>query len=318
MTTLSVLAQLLLFLAFAPLVNGVIKKTKARLQRRVGPPVYQPYNDLRKYFRKSMVISPNATWLFHVAPFIHGTAIMTAALILPVFGRGTGLRGVGAGTWPFGHGGGDVLLLVGLLALGRVFMALSALESGSAFGGMGSSREMAVSVFVEPTLLLTLGVFVLQAHTTNLEGMAALLAGANWAAVPGHWLAAAALLVVTVAETGRIPVDNPDTHLELTMIHEAGILEYSGPYLGLIVWAHDMKQLIMLALLAGLALPFGTVGPLWLVLPLFLAKTLLLGVLLACIEFATAKVRILKIPDLLITAAALSLLAALSLSQIGG
>ncbi len=300
--------QLLLFLVWAPVVNGVIKQTKARLQRRAGPPFWQPYADLRKYFRKEMVIAQTATWLFHTAPFVQMATVATAALLVPV-----ALPGGAPGGW------GDVVLLVGLLALGRFALALAALEPGSAFGGMGASREMAVSAFIEPTLLLTLAAWVLRTGSAGLAGMAAELAARDWAGLlPGHLLATAALLIVTVAETGRVPVDNPDTHLELTMIHEGMVLEYSGPYLGLIVWAHDVRQLLLLSLLANLAVPFGLLGPLWLSVPLYLLKTLIGGVLLAVAETATAKVRILKIPDLLITGAALAVLAVLGDLHLGG
>lgn len=302
---LKLMLQLLLFLAWAPLLNGVIKRTKARLQRRIGPPIWQPYRDLAKYFRKQMVISQSATWLFHITPFVHGAAVLGAALLAPILMNGI--------AW------GDMFLLVGLLALSRFILALASLESGSSFGGMGSSREMAISVFVEPALLLTLAVLALRTGTTGLMTIATGLAGGSWtnAAAASHLLAAGALLILTVAETGRIPVDNPDTHLELTMIHEGMVLEYSGPYLALIVWSHDIKQVIMLSLMANLALPIGLAGPLWLTLPFFLGKTLVLGILLAFIETGMAKVRILKVPDLLITATALALLAGISLG-IGG
>lgn len=300
---LSQLLTLLLFFALAPLANGVIKQTKARLQRRIGPPVWQTYADLAKLFRKEMVIADTATWLFHLAPFAHVAAVAAAAALVP--SAVPGLRG-------------DALLMVGLLALARFVLALAALEPGSAFGGMGASREMAVAVFVEPVLFLTLGVFALRTGTLDLAGMTRATAGLGGTAIPGHLLAVAALFILTIAETGRVPVDNPDTHLELTMIHEGMVLEYSGPYLGLLVWAHDVKQLIMLALLAGLALPFALTGPLWLIVPVFLLKVLLLGVILAVIETAMAKIRILKIPDLLLTGAALALLALLSDLYIGG
>lgn len=299
---LAVFLQLVLIAVWAPVVGGVIKQTKARLQRRHGPPFWQPYLDLRKLFRKEMVVATSATWLFHTAPFVHTAATLAAALLVPtVFATG-----------------GDMILVVGLLALSRFVLALAALESGSAFGGMGSSREMAVAAFVEPALLVTLGVFIIRTGTTNLAALVSDVAARGWGGlVPGQLLAAVALLVITVVETGRVPADNPDTHLELTMIHEGMVLEYSGPYLGLIVWSHDVRQLLMLSLLAGLAFPAGIFGPLWTATAVYLAKTLLLGVLLAFMETATAKVRILKIPDLLMTAAALSILAVLSDLRIG-
>lgn len=308
---MALLLQLALFFLWAPLLNGLIKRTKARLQGRVGPPVWQPYADLRKWFRKEMVISEHATWLFHAAPFVHGAGIAAAALLVPVV--------IPAGGMVAGSDWGDMFLAAGLLALARFALALAALEPGSAFGGMGSSREMAVSAFVEPALLLALVAFALRAGTAHLADMAGALATGGWQGVlPGHLLAALALLIVTVAETGRVPVDNPDTHLELTMIHEGMVLEYSGPYLGLIVWAHDVKQLLLLSLLANLALPVALPGPLWLALAAYLVKTAAFGVVLAVIETAMAKVRILRIPDLLITGAVLSLLAVLSDMRIGG
>lgn len=307
---LTLVLQLVFVLLIAPLAGGVIKVTKARLQRRVGPPVWQTYADLRKFFRKEMVIAQSASWLFHVAPFVHMAAVAAAALMVPVVLTG-------AGNLPTGWG--DMLLLVGLLALSRFSLAAAALEPGGAFGGMGSSREMAVAAFVEPALLLTLAAFTLKTGTTSLAGIATGLAAKGWVGIiPGHLLSAVALVLIVVAETGRVPVDNPDTHLELTMIHEAMVLEYSGPYLALIVWSHDVKQLLMLTLLANIALPVGTVGPLWLTLPLYLIKIVGFGVLLAFIETAMAKVRILKVPDLLMTSAALSVLAVLSDLQIGG
>ena len=320
---LAIILKAILLLLWAPFVQGAIKRTKAWLQRRHGPPVLQPFADLRKYFRKEMVVSPTATWLFHTAPFVNAAATAAAAFLVPMALVASAWPGaeaaVGAGASASAGLGGDMLLVVGFLALARFAMAGAALESGSSFGGMGSSREMAVSAFVEPALLLTLGVFTVRTGTTGLGGMAAGLASTLTSrAFPGQLLAAGALLLIVVAETGRVPVDNPDTHLELTMIHEGLVLEYSGPYLALITWSHDVKQLLMLSLLADLALPVGMVGPLALTIPVFLLKTLGFGMLLAFIETAMAKVRILKIPDLLLTASALSILAALADLHLGG
>ena len=304
---MNTLLQLLLFALWAPVVNGVIKKTKAWLQRRRGSSIWQPYADLRKYARKQMVIADGATWLFHAAPWVVAASTAAAVLLIP------GLRE----TQPLDLG--DLLVLVGLLAIGRFALALASLEPGSAFGGMGASREMAVAAFVEPALLLTLGAYVLRTGSTSLSAIALHLARAGWGVVtPGHLLAALALLMITVAETGRVPVDNPDTHLEVTMIHEGMVLEYSGPYLALIIWAHDLKQLLMLTLLADLVVPYGLTAAVYVALPLFLVKTLLFGVLLAGIETALAKVRILKIPDLLLSSAALAVLAVLADMRLGG
>lgn len=305
---MTALAQLLLFALWAPLLNGVIKKTKAWLQRRRGPVIWQPYADLRKFSRKQMVIPASATWLFHSAPYIVAATTAAAVFLVPGISAAPPLLGTG-----------DLLLLVGLLALGRFALVLASLEPGSAFGGMGASREVAVAAFIEPTLLLTLAAYVLRVGSTDLGTLAGGLARAGLGAyTPGHLLAGLALLVVAVAETGRVPVDNPDTHLELTMIHEGMVLEYSGPYLALILWARDLKQLIMLTLLADLVLPLGIGAAAYIAIPALLAKTLLFGLLLAFIETGLAKVRILKIPDLLLSGAALALLAVLADLRLGG
>ena len=315
---MTALAQLLLFALWAPLLNGVIKKTKAWLQRRRGPVIWQPYADLRKFSRKQMVIPAGATWLFHSAPYIVAATTAAAVFLVPGISAAPPLLGTG-----------DLLLLVGLLALGRFALVLASLEPGSAFGGMGASREVAVAAFIEPTLLLTLAAYVLRVGSTDLGTLAGGLARAVEPGVglaraglgaytPGHLLAGLALLVVAVAETGRVPVDNPDTHLELTMIHEGMVLEYSGPYLALILWARDLKQLIMLTLLADLVLPLGIGAAAYIAIPALLAKTLLFGLLLAFIETGLAKVRILKIPDLLLSGAALALLAVLADLRLGG
>jgi formate hydrogenlyase subunit 4 len=210
------LASLLLALALAPLLQGLIKSTKARLQMRLGPPLLQPYADLAKLFRKGTVEPETASWVFRLAPWVVlGSTLAAAALVPTVMAASSGV--------------GDALLFGGLLALGRAALALAALDTGSNFAHMGASREMAISALVEPGLLAALFALAAPFGTTDLGALAAARAAAGWAAAgPAALLALAALLVVVLAETGRVPVDNPDTHLELTMVHEGMLLEYAG------------------------------------------------------------------------------------------
>ncbi|MGE5509553.1 MAG: respiratory chain complex I subunit 1 family protein [Chitinophagales bacterium] len=277
-------AQAGLFLLLAPGVNGAIKRFKAALQNRRGPSVVQPYRDLDKLFRKEAVISRHASWVVRVAPYVTFAAYLSAGLQLPLLGS--------ASMRP-----GAFLTFIYLLALGRVAMALAALDTGSNFGGMGASRELAVSVLVEPALFLSLAGLAFDHGVTSRP------------------LAAAAFAVAAIAEMGRIPVDNPDTHLELTMIHEGMLLEYSGRHLALLTWAAQVKQLLMLTLLASLFLgpwPAGVGGLVALAFPLYLVKVVLLGLGFGLVEFLFAKMRFFRLPRLL---GASFLLAALSVSS---
>jgi|SRR5579859_3621867 len=296
--------QTFLLLAGAPLLNGWIKLVKARLQNRQGPPLWQPYADLWKYLHKERIHAEHSSWVFGVTPTVVFVSTLVAGLLAPtVFTQA-----------PLGFAG-DLLALIGLFSLGRFFLALAGLDTGSAFGGMGSSREMALAALVEPGLLLGLFAVALPTGTTELGSVVAhLVAQPARVFAISQGLAFAALLIVTIAETGRIPVDNPDTHLELTMIHEGMLLEYSGPDLGLLVWATAVRQLIMLGLLANLFLPWGialTATPLALATALLAlgAKLGLLGLVLALIETASAKMRIFAVPELLSAAFGLATLA---------
>src|ERR1051325_9871408 len=222
-TALSILLQLLLLLTLAPLISGCVKNWKAKLQNRRGPRIWQPYLDIIKFMQKDMVISEHASWLFRATPFVLFVSTLLAGLLMP-------LVSVSAPLSLFG----GVLAFVGLLALGRFFLALGGLDPASAFGGMGSSREMTISAIAEPALMLAIFTVAIGAGSTNRSEMLhAGQGGAGMLLNPAHVLAFAALFIVLLAETGRIPVDNPATHLELTMIHEAMILEYSGRYLAL-------------------------------------------------------------------------------------
>ncbi len=292
----SLLIQVVLVLLLAPLVQGVIKNTKARFQSRRGPGYLQPYYDYAKFLRKDYVVSPTVSWVFHVAPYIYFGAAVAAALFVPTL-MSTGVTF------------NNLFILVYVFALGRFFLAAASLDAGSAFGGMGGSREMYIAVLVEPILMLTLFSVAMGAQTTTLSGMAA------WASGTGltfsGLLAALAFLIVLVAETGRIPVDNPDTHLELTMIHEGMVLEYSGRPTGLIFWAASVKQLVLIVVFVNLFVPWvppfveGTV----LSGALFALKVLATAVLLAAIETSTNKIRLFRAPGLLAAGGVLALLA---------
>lgn len=304
---LKVAAQLALLLVLAPLVTGFIKSAKARLQIRRGPGVLQPYRDLHKLLRKGMVVPNTASWLFSATPYVVFVTTLLAGLMVPMVAADT----------PVGLFGG-VLAVVYLLGLGRFFQALGGLDTGSSFGGLGSSREMTIAALAEPTLMLAVFTVAIGAGSTNLAQMAAAAIGGQWHFLaPSQVLAFAALFLVLIAETGRIPVDNPATHLELTMIHEAMILEYSGPYLALIEWAASVKQLLLMALLINVFWPFGlsqawsaggvAAGAGWL---LFKLAVLSAGVVL--VETTNAKLRLFRVPELMAVAFTLGALALVS------
>jgi len=296
------IAQLLVLLALAPGLNGIIKRLKAVLQGRHGPPVLQPYADLLKLLRKDAVVSEHSTAVFRWAPLVYAAAIAVAALLVPAL-------------WlpaPLGLYG-DAIVLVGLFALARFALALAALDTGSAFGGMGASREVAVAALAEPALLLALIAVSWRTGGTDLSAASAwLIAHGPATLAPSQLLALAALAIAVIAETGRVPVDNPDTHLELTMIHEGMLLEYSGRPLGVLLWATLLKQIVLFSLVIALFAPFGiaqTASDLPVAALAYLAKLVGLAVVIAVIESGGAKLRILKLPELLGTASALACLA---------
>jgi len=299
--------QAALLLALAPLVSGCIKNWKAKLQNRRGPRVWQPYLDLAKFLRKDMVISEHASWIFRAMPYVLFISTLLAGLMVPMVSASAPLSLFGG-----------ALAVVGLLALGRFFLALGGLDPGSAFGGMGSSREMTISAIAEPALMLAIFTVAITAHSTNLSQMLLAAQGPTWKLLnPAHLLAFAALFIVLLAETGRIPVDNPATHLELTMIHEAMLLEYSGRYLALIEWSASVKQLVLMALLVNVFFPVGmatdfSAASLGFSLAWFLAKLLALSAAVVLVETTNAKLRLFRVPDLLSAAFILATLALLS------
>ncbi|HZR21188.1 MAG TPA: respiratory chain complex I subunit 1 family protein [Verrucomicrobiae bacterium] len=304
---LSIALQTLLLLALAPLISGCIRNWKAKLQNRRGPPLWQPYLDLGKFLRKDMVISEHASWIFHAMPYVLFSSTLLAGLMMP-------LLTVSAPLSLFG----GALAFVGLLALGRFFLALGGLDPGSAFGGMGSSREMTIAAIAEPALMLAIFTVAITAGSTNLSQMLAIAQGPTWKLLnPAHVLAFAALFIVLLAETGRIPVDNPATHLELTMIHEAMILEYSGRYLALIEWSASIKQLILMALLVNIFFPVGvatnpSAASLGMAFVWLMLKLLALAAAIVVVETTNAKLRLFRVPDLLSTAFILAALGLLS------
>lgn len=301
MSSLSLLlGQSLLVLLAAPFLNGIIKAVKAFFQGRRGPSVAQPAFDLLKYLSRESVVSEHGSWIVRWAPPVYFATSLVAAGLLPTVFAHPPLERLG-----------DAVVLVGLLALGRFALAVAALDTGSNFGGMGASREMAFAALVEPALLLALFALAIPAGSTAL----AAIAGGPWG--PARLLALGALFIVAIAETGRIPVDNPDTHLELTMAHEGMILEYSGRALALVTWASHVKQLVVVSLLAALFLPWGLAEqaePGWLGIGAasYLGKLALLGAALALTETSFAKLRIFRVPDLLGAASLLALLALIS------
>lgn len=282
--------QFLIIIFFSPLVNGVIKKLKANMQGRKGPGVLQPYYDLMRLFKKDMVVSSVTSWVFTATPYVVFVSTIAAAMIVPV-----------VTVKPPYSMMGDVIALIYLFALSRFFMALAGLDAGTAFGGEGSSREMTVAILVEPMMMLALFTAAIAAGSTNIAVIAA-KQGAVYS--PSHLLSLSAFVVAIIAETGRVPVDNPDTHLELTMIHEGMILEYSGRYLALMEWAHYMKQMVLFTLAVDIFFPTGianNVAFAGLILPfgIYAVKMLGMAVLMAAVESTRAKVRFFQLPSIL-------------------
>jgi formate hydrogenlyase subunit 4 len=301
------LAQTVLVLALAPGLVGLIRWMKARLQNRRGAPCWQPYRELRKLFQKEVVVSNNASWLFRATPFVVLASTVAVTMLVPFI----------AVRLPF-DAVGDLLVVVYLLLLGTFFLALAGLDTGSAFGGMGASREMTIAALAEPTVALAVFALALGAGSTNLgQIVARTMADPAAALSPGHLLAFAAVFIVTLAETGRLPIDNPATHLELTMIHEAMVLEYSGRYLALLEWAAALKLVIFFALLANLFVPWGvavtlTPGALAVATGSLLLKLGALAAAVAVLETRVAKLRLFRVPELLSVSFVLALLAVTS------
>jgi len=301
--TLDIL-QVVILLLGAPLLRGIIARLKARLQRRRGASIWRPYAEIFKLFRKEDLVPPTTSAGFRLAPVVLFAATACAAAFVPVV-QASALLG----------SRGDFFLLVYLLVLGRFFLSLGALDGGSAFGGMGASREALVSSLAEAPFLLGLVALAILAARADIAGIVAWTLAQNVFDVSAvHILAFTSLAMVALAETGRMPVDNPTTHLELTMIHEGMTLEYSGPSLALIEWASAIKLHIIIALLIALFFPWGmapggSFAGIAVALLLYAAKAAGLLVALAVIESAVAKLRMYLVPDFLGVASAVSALA---------
>lgn len=301
------LLHMALMLAAAPLLIGLLRKAEARLMGRAGPPILQPVRDLVRLVRKQPVIAENATWLFRAAPTVHFAAIAAAAALVPSFT-------LGMTTAPMS----DLLVIGGLFALARCVLALAAMDIGTPFGGLGASREMTFGTFTEPALLLVVLTLSLIAGTTNLDAIATLLRDSSVGLRVSLGLAMLAIFAIAIAENARIPVDNPATHLELTMVHEAMTLEYSGRHLALLEMASWLKLLVWFTLIGTIFAPFAIGSadyPLaWLSgLTAWALIVLALAGALALFESSIAKMRIFRVPEFLGVAVLLGLLAAIFL-----
>ncbi|RCX26611.1 respiratory chain complex I subunit 1 family protein [Thioalbus denitrificans] len=296
------LLQALLFAALAPLLVGWVRKVKAWLQNRRGAPLLQPYRDLYKLLGKEVRVAHTASILFRAAPYVVFIATWLAASAVPLVAVALPTAAIA-----------DIIVLVGLLALARFFLALAGMDVGTAFGGMGASREMLVSALAEPAMLMAVFTLAMTAHSTNLASVVDAQLAGGLVLRPSYLFALGALVLVALAETGRIPVDNPATHLELTMIHEAMILEYSGRHLALMEWAAQVKLLLYGVLIANIFLPWGiaaSLAPADLAVGLaaILLKLLALGAALALAETVLAKMRLFRAPAFLNLALLLALL----------
>jgi formate hydrogenlyase subunit 4 len=286
-----VAVHLLLVLAFPPLLLGVIARTKAIFAGRVGPPILQPYLDLVKLMRKGMVRSTTTSWVFLAGPAVGLVTALAAALLVPL----------GAHPAPIAFEG-DFVFFAYTLGLGRFFTVLAALDTGSAFEGMGAAREATFSCLAEPALFFGLLVLARASGSTSLSVMLGPAIAATWVTA-GAALAAVVLswLVVLLAENSRIPFDDPNTHLELTMIHEVMVLDHSGPAFGLIGYAAAVKLFVFGALVLGVAAPVDGLDP-WLAWAIFLAAALLLAVIVGVVESVMARLRLVQVPALLTAA----------------
>jgi formate hydrogenlyase subunit 4 len=301
--TLLALLEALLAIAAAPLLIGWVDQCRAWLQNRSGAGLLQPYRTLRKLFHKDSIVAFDASTLFRVSPYIQFGAMALAAAIIPVFSR-----------QPLLATSADTIALVGLFALARVFVALAGMDIGTAFGSLGARREMLVGFLSEPALLMVFFAASLLTQSTLLPVIVEKLAGRDLGIYPSLAFAGVAFVMVLLAENARIPIDNPSTHLELTMIHEAMVLEYSGRHLALIEWASALKLLNFAAIGLALFVPWGLAAPGddgWGFATAAFVSVVKLGIVgagLALIETLSAKLRIFRAPEFLATAFLLAVL----------
>jgi formate hydrogenlyase subunit 4 len=299
-------AQMLLVLLLSPLLTGFVRKAKARLLRRQGPPLLQPYRDLVRLLRKDVVLADNASWLFRAIPYMIFAGTWVAASLVPTFRSGLLF------SWS-----ADLIAIIALLGSARFFLALAGMDVGTSFGGIGSSREVMFASIAEPAMMMIIFAVALIAGSTQLSAMAAFMNSPEVGLRVSLGLGLVALIIVAIAENARIPVDNPATHLELTMVHEAMVLEYSGRHLALIELSASLKLLLYVSLIACLFVPWGiasaTAGPQLLLagVAAYVAKIAVGGLLLAVFETSIAKMRVFRVPEFIGAALMLALLATL-------
>ena len=299
-------AQMLLVLALAPALVGLVRKVKARLLRRRGAPVVQPYRDLLRLLRKEVVLAENASWLFRATPYLIFAATWVATALVPTFATGLLF------SWS-----ADLIAIIALLGSARFFLALAGMDVGTSFGGIGASREVMIASLAEPAMITIIFTLALIAGSTQLSTVAGFMDSPAVGLRVSLGLALIALVIVAIAENARIPVDNPATHLELTMVHEAMVLEYSGRHLALIELAAALKLLLYVSLIACIFLPWGLARSTESAVPAlvgaaaYVAKLAAGGVLLALFETAVAKMRVFRVPEFLGAALMLGLLGAL-------
>ncbi len=300
--------QMVLILAVSPLLTGIVRKVRARLQRRRGASPVQPYRDLRRLLAKEAVVADNASWLFRAVPYFVFATTWVAASLIPTFAANLMFSGAG-----------DLIAITALLGSARFALALAGMDIGTSFGGIGASREMMIASLAEPAMLTIVFTVALVAGSTQLSTIAETMLNGHPGLRVSLALALAALLIVALAENARIPVDNPATHLELTMVHEAMVLEYSGRHLAMIELAAALKLTLYIAMIACVFLPAGMAdGPAQPVedaigVAAWLAKIAAGGIALGIAETAVAKMRVFRVPNFLGAALMLGLLGVLLL-----
>jgi formate hydrogenlyase subunit 4 len=301
-------AEMALVLLVAPLLTGLVRKVKARLLRRRGPPLLQPYRDLLRLLRKEVVLAHNASWLFRVTPYLVFAATWVAAALVPTFAMGLYF------SWS-----ADLIAITALIGSARFFLALAGMDVGTSFGGIGSSREVMIASLAEPAMIMITFSVALIAGSTQLSNIAQFMLSPEAGLSVSLGLALVALVIVAIAENARVPVDNPATHLELTMVHEAMVLEYSGRHLAMIEFAASLKLVLYVSLIACIFVPWGLAGAgappgeLAVGVAAYLAKLGVAALLLGLFETAIAKMRAFRVPEFLGGAFMLGLLASLLL-----
>jgi len=301
-------AQMILVLAIAPLFSGFTRKVRARLLGRRGPPLLQTYRDLYRLIQKEVVLADNASWLFRCAPYVVFATTWVALSLIPTFGSGLLF------TWS-----ADLIAIVGLLATGRFFLALAGLDVGTSFGGIGSSREVMIASLAEPAFLMVVFTVSLVARSTDLSAISTYMHASAVGLRVSLGMALVSLMMIAIAENGRIPIDNPATHLELTMVHEAMVLEYSGRHLAMIELASALKLVVYVSLIGSVFAPWGVaapgagVGDYVVGVGFYVGKLAVAGVALALFEAVVAKMRVFRVPEFLGGALMLGLLATLLL-----